>query len=177
MSKAQEKAHFGEALHDDNIDRAIAACIPEKTHRQTAWAFSVFQSWCDAHGEDSGIVAMEPATLENKLSRFILETHRQNDHLRLGDSLTQVPADSGSTVLHRTPDTTSQKPWVIEGQRNRCAVMVERAVVKPDANSNYVHVLNPRDIDVSITKGTVLANLECPTEASCVHCHPAECQG
>ena len=38
----------------------------------------MFQSWCDARGEDSGIVAMEPATLENKLRHFTLETRRQD---------------------------------------------------------------------------------------------------
>ena len=38
--------------------------------------------------------------------------------------------------------------------------MVARAVVQPEANSIPVHVLNPRDIEVSITKGTVLAKLE-----------------
>ena len=71
-----------------------------------------------------------------------------------------VPPCSEMEVLCRTPDTASQKPWVVEGQRDRCAVMVARAVVQPDANSIPVRVLNPRDVEVSITKGTVLAKLQ-----------------
>ena len=54
LSKAQQKARFGVALNDDDVDRAIASRIPEKTRRQTSWAFSVFRSWCHARGEDSG---------------------------------------------------------------------------------------------------------------------------
>ena len=53
-----------------------------------------------------------------------------------------------------------KKPWVIEGQRDRCTVMVARPVVQPDANNIPVRVLNPRDIEVSITKDTVLAKRE-----------------
>ena len=54
LSKAQQKARFGVPLNDDDVDRAIASRIPEKTRRQTSWAFSVFRSWCHARGEDSG---------------------------------------------------------------------------------------------------------------------------
>ena len=66
------------------------------------------------------------------------------------------------------PDIASQKPWVTEGQRNHCAVMVARAVVKPQTNSILVRILNPRDIEVSIAKGTVLANLESVPQSSVV---------
>ena len=70
-----------------------------------------------------------------------------------------VPPCSEIEVLCRTHDTASLKPWVVEGQRDCCAVMVARAVVQPNANNTSVCVLNSRDIEVSITKGTVLAKL------------------
>ena len=44
MTKAQEKVRFGEALNEDDVHRATTSRIPEKTHRQTAWAFLVFRS-------------------------------------------------------------------------------------------------------------------------------------
>ena len=58
---------------------AIAARVPERTRRrQTSWAMSVFQSWCNARGEQNDVVAMDPGTLQQKLCQFILEARRQD---------------------------------------------------------------------------------------------------
>ena len=36
LTKAQEKERFGAPVTESNVDKAIAACVPEKTWGQTA---------------------------------------------------------------------------------------------------------------------------------------------
>lgn len=78
LTKAQQNERFGVPVSDADVDRAIAERFPEKTRRQTAWAVSVFQSWCVARGEQSDIVTMDAGTMQQKLCRFILEVRRQD---------------------------------------------------------------------------------------------------
>ena len=78
LMKAQQNERFGVPVSDADVDRAIAERVPEKTRRQTAWAVSVFQSWCVARGEQSDIVTMDAGTMQQKLCRFILEVRRQD---------------------------------------------------------------------------------------------------
>ena len=61
-------------MSDVNLD-AIAARVPEKNRRETFWAMSVFQSLCNASGEQSNVVAIAPGrcTLQQKLYQFVLE--------------------------------------------------------------------------------------------------------
>ena len=65
-----------------------------------------------------------------------------------------VPPCSEMEVVGRTPDMAVHKPWLVEGKQSRCAVAVARALVEPEANHIPLRVLNPRDIVVTITKGT-----------------------
>ena len=48
--------------------------------------------------------------------------------------------------------------------------MVARTLVKPEGNSLPVRLLNPRDVEVSVAKGTILAE---PMESvpECNHCN------
>ena len=78
LTKAQQNERFGVPVSDADVDRAIAERVPEKTRRQTAWAVSVFPSWCVARGEQSDIVTMDAGTMQQKLCRFILEVRRQD---------------------------------------------------------------------------------------------------
>ena len=50
--------------------------------------------------------------------------------------------------------------WLKQIKLKRCAVMVARALVEPAGNTIPVRLLNPRDVEVSIPKGTILAKLE-----------------
>lgn len=72
-----------------------------------------------------------------------------------------VPPCSEVEVMGRTPDAAMQKTWMVQGkQSKRCAAMVARALVEPEGNQIPVRLLNPRDVEVSVTKGTILAELE-----------------
>ena len=102
----------------------------------------------------------------------LLHVQSRGQSISLVQNLTQLPSSGLNAVLQQsvvvppysemevlccTSHTASQKLWVIEGQRNCCAAMVARAVVKPVANSIPVHVLNPRDIEVLITNARTLS--------------------
>ena len=59
--------------------------------------------------------------------------------------------------------------------------MVARALVEPEGNKIPMRLLNPRDVEVSITKGTVLARLESIPGSSAIsavtqqpECEPSE---
>ena len=72
-----------------------------------------------------------------------------------------VPPYSEVEVMGGIPAVAAQKPWLVEGkQTKRCAVMVARALVEPESNKIPVRLLNPRDVEVPIRKGTILAELE-----------------
>ena len=83
-----------------------------------------------------------------------------NLNLILQESLT-IPPHSEIEVIGHTPDSATQKLWAVQGkQSKRCAVMVARALVEPMGNTIPMRVLNPRDVEVSIPKGTALAEME-----------------
>ena len=71
LTNAQQNERFGLAVSDADV-------IPEKTRRQTSWTMSLFQSWCNARGEQNDVVAMDPGILQQKLCRFIMEARRQD---------------------------------------------------------------------------------------------------
>ena len=72
-----------------------------------------------------------------------------------------VPPYSEVEVMGGIPAVAAQKPWLVEGkQTKRCAVMVARALVEPESNKIPVRLLNPRDVEVPIRKGSILAELE-----------------
>lgn len=72
-----------------------------------------------------------------------------------------VPPCSELEVMGRTPEGAVQKSWIVQGkQSQRCPVMVARALVEPEGNSIPVRLLNPRDVEISLARGTVLAELE-----------------
>ena len=78
LSRDQQLLRFGLPKSSDDVDRAIAARVPEKTRRQTSWAMSVFGSWCEARREQSDILNMDVSTMQEKLCRFLLEARRQD---------------------------------------------------------------------------------------------------
>ena len=41
LTEAQEIDRFGAPVTESDVNKAIAACVPEKTRRQTAWATSL----------------------------------------------------------------------------------------------------------------------------------------
>ena len=72
-----------------------------------------------------------------------------------------VPPRSEMEVMGHTPDQAVRKPWIMQGRESqRCPVMVARALVEPEGNSVPVRLLNPRDVEVSVTRGTILGELE-----------------
>lgn len=84
------------------------------------------------------------------------------------ESLT-VPPLSEVEVMGRTPDQAKRKPWIVQGkQAQRCGVMVARALVEPEGNEVPVRLLNPRDVEVSVSKGTILAELESIPDSSTI---------
>jgi len=46
--------------------------------------------------------------------------------------------------------------------------MVARALVEPEGNRIPVRLLNPREVEVSVTKGTILAELESVPDSSVI---------
>ena len=78
-----------------------------------------------------------------------------------------VPPYSEVEVPGRIPAAATQKTWLVQGkQSKRCAAMVARALVEPEGNQIPLHLLNPRDVEVPISKGTILAELERVPEQS-----------
>ncbi len=72
-----------------------------------------------------------------------------------------VPPCSEIEVVGCTSDLAKQKTWILQGKESkRCAVMVGRALVEPEGNQIPVRLLNPRDVEVPVSKGTTLAELE-----------------
>ena len=72
-----------------------------------------------------------------------------------------VPPRSEMEVMGHTPDQAVRKPWIMQGRESqRCPVMVARGLVEPEGNSVPVCLLNPRDVEVSVTRGTILGELE-----------------
>ena len=72
-------------------------------------------------------------------------------------------------MLGRIPAAATQKTWLVQGkQSKRCAAMVARALVEPEGNQIPLRLLNPRDVEVPISKGTILAELERVPEQSTI---------
>ncbi len=72
-----------------------------------------------------------------------------------------VPPCSEIEVMDCTSDIAKQKTWILQGKESKqCAVMVGRALVEPEGNQIPVHLLNPRDVEFPVSKGTTLAELE-----------------
>ena len=97
LTEAQEKERFGTPVtnHESDVDKAIAARVPEKPRRQTAWGrplVFVFRSWCSAHGEAEDVLSMSITTLQEKLYRFILEAHHQDGAPYPGKTLYRIVA-------------------------------------------------------------------------------------
>ena len=76
-----------------------------------------------------------------------------------------VPPCSEIEMMARTPDSAMKCTWLVEGMpADRCAANVARALVKPEGNQVPVRLLNPREVEMSISKGTILAGLESISE-------------
>ena len=72
-----------------------------------------------------------------------------------------VPPCSEVEFIGCIPVEATRKPWIVQGKQSEwCAVMVARALVEPEGNKIPMRLLNPRNVEVLITKGTVLARLE-----------------
>ena len=68
-------------------------------------------------------------------------------------------------VMARTPDAAMKRTWLVEGKpANCCAAIVACALVEPEGNQISFRLLNPREVEVSISKGTILAGLESTPE-------------
>ena len=73
----------------------------------------------------------------------------------------KVPPYSEMEVMGSVPAAATNKTWVVQGmQPGRSGVMIARALVEPEARSIPLRLLNPRDEEVTISKGTVVAELE-----------------
>lgn len=73
----------------------------------------------------------------------------------------KVPPSSEMEVMGSISEAATQKTWVVQGEPNgRSAVMIAHALVQPEACSIPLRLLNPRDVEVTIPKGTVVAELE-----------------
>ena len=76
-----------------------------------------------------------------------------------------VPPCSEIEMMACTPDSAMKRTWLVEGTpADRCAAIVACALVKPEGNQVPVRLLNPREVEVSISKGTILAGLESISE-------------
>ncbi len=63
--------------------------------------------------------------------------------------------------MGNVPAAATNKTWIVQGKpQERSAVMVARALVQPEACSVPLRLLNPRDVEVTIPKGTAVAELE-----------------
>ena len=75
--------------------------------------------------------------------------------------MTKVPPFSEKEVIGNVPAAATDKMWVVQGSpKERSAVMIARALVQPEACSIPLRLLNPRDVEVTIHKGTTIAELE-----------------
>lgn len=64
-------------------------------------------------------------------------------------------------VMGGVPAAATDKTWVVQGKsEGRSAVMIARALVQPEACSIPLRLLNPREVEVTIPKGAVVAELE-----------------
>ena len=73
----------------------------------------------------------------------------------------KVPPFSEMEVMGSVPAAATSKTWVVQGKpQGRNAVMVARALVLPEACSIPLRLLNPRDEEVTIPRGTAVAELE-----------------
>ena len=64
-------------------------------------------------------------------------------------------------VMGSVPAAATSKTWVVQGKpQGRNAVMVARALVQPEACSIPLRLVNPRDEEVTIPRGTAVAELE-----------------
>ena len=80
-----------------------------------------------------------------------------------------IPPRSEVEVIGSTLHTAAQKPWTVQGRRcQRCVVMVARALVEPQGNRIPIRLLNLRDVEISIIKGTIVAELESVPDSSLV---------
>ena len=72
-----------------------------------------------------------------------------------------MPPFSEKEVMGNVPAAATDKMWVVQGSpKERSAVMIARALVQPEACSIPLRLLNPRDVKVTIHKGTTIAELE-----------------
>ena len=73
LTKKQQIERFKQVTSQQDIDKSIDGAIPEKTKRQTSWAFSVYESWCTARSESSLLAEMSANDIEEQLCRFVME--------------------------------------------------------------------------------------------------------
>lgn len=131
----------------------------------------------------------QKCTIEMKESRDILHVQSRGQSVALAqdgtvDSLNVilqesvvVPPCSEMEVMARTPDVAKQKTWIVQGRESkRCAVMVARALVEPEENLIPVRLLNPRDVEVSVSRGTILAELESVPETQSISAISQDCE-
>lgn len=77
------------------------------------------------------------------------------------DRMLQVPPQSELEVMGQVPCSAINRTWVLEGRKqDRNAVLVARALVKPDKTEVPVRILNIRDEMMTISKGTTIAEME-----------------
>ena len=70
--------------------------------------------------------------------------------------------------MHTRMQQQKNPGWCLGDYRN--GVQGSRALVKPEGNRIPVCLLNPRDVEVSVAKGTILAKLEV-FQTACYHCN------
>ena len=70
--------------------------VPERTQRQTSWALSVFEAWCEARDESDlpiDLLQIGMVEMEEKLSRFIMEVRWQDGETYPSKTVYGIVAD------------------------------------------------------------------------------------
>ena len=70
LTKKELAERFRVKTTKEDIDLAISGAIPEKTKRQTGWAFPVYEAWCVARDESASLAEMSASAMEEQLTRY-----------------------------------------------------------------------------------------------------------